>query len=354
MHSIKKQLPKETLQFFLWVQQNLSYTSAERYWLRSIFPGLFDIVSLAKIKTRVWNGQGASSNLIEAHVKSTAEIVERECMLRHNIFTSNGCAVHSSLKKAKQSARFELIERDAFFCHFLTATPMDPLAPEGLKIHGATWKQFEKRLFNKGLKIRFFRMRAAVSDVYAMTAVLTVHEKAPALARKTLRTIGKFGMRMGHGCDFDLSQAATQSAIECLRSVAHIIDSGLKVMPLSEKEFMAIKRSKKKYTVNDHHRLLLDRQYAKKIEKILLSGPKAGFETGKPVLKISQIKAVQYSTSFEDIGRIPLYFVRADAKKLQQLYFGANKKHYFNLKRLKLFMGPHHKVKLNLMPHPFA
>ncbi len=73
-------------------------------------------------------GYGESTRELFAYEKAIAELVEREAMFLHGIQlgikTTNGLAAHRFTFLAKQTAKIELQERDAFLRHWLTRTPL--------------------------------------------------------------------------------------------------------------------------------------------------------------------------------------------------------------------------------------
>jgi hypothetical protein len=71
-------------------------------------------------------GEAGSEHL--AYEKALSELVEREAVLsngmRFGIHSTNGVACHRLRFLAKEAARLELLERDAFLRHWLTRTPL--------------------------------------------------------------------------------------------------------------------------------------------------------------------------------------------------------------------------------------
>lgn len=73
-------------------------------------------------------GYGDSERELFAYEKAIAELLEREamflCGIPLGIKTTNGLAAHRQTFLAKQTAKIELQERDAFLRHWLTRTPL--------------------------------------------------------------------------------------------------------------------------------------------------------------------------------------------------------------------------------------
>ena len=73
-------------------------------------------------------GYGESERELFAYEKAIAELLEREALflrgIRLGIKTTNGLAAHRLTFLAKQAAKTELQERDAFLRHWLTRTPL--------------------------------------------------------------------------------------------------------------------------------------------------------------------------------------------------------------------------------------
>ena len=67
-------------------------------------------------------GSGIDEIADMAFVKAGAEAIER-LICAQNQIRSSGVAAHIDDKMAQENAAHELLERDAFLCHYLTKTP---------------------------------------------------------------------------------------------------------------------------------------------------------------------------------------------------------------------------------------
>lgn len=110
--------------------------------------------------------------------KSIAEGVER-CVFkllketRPELKNSNGWAAHLTKLKARNSARSELLERDAALLHWLGQTPMDQINPTSLPSSIQSW--IKKEL---SLAPRFNRIKILVSKLGIAPVVATfVHDR---------------------------------------------------------------------------------------------------------------------------------------------------------------------------------
>jgi hypothetical protein len=79
------------------------------------------------IKSRIY-GYGESLRELHAYEKAICELIEREALFtkgeEYGLFSTNGLACHRWERLAKNSAKIELLERDAFLRHWLTMTPL--------------------------------------------------------------------------------------------------------------------------------------------------------------------------------------------------------------------------------------
>ncbi len=100
----------------------------------------FTVKGYLKSESGKWKvmGSGEEYNEELAALKAFSEFFERLGGLIFNIQSeflknkervrsTNGCAAHFSIKKAKEKSYFELIERDAFLSHWYTRTQADKL-----------------------------------------------------------------------------------------------------------------------------------------------------------------------------------------------------------------------------------
>lgn len=88
-------------------------------------PLRYETLTTVRVVAESIEGTGGSLHPSREHafLLAAIEAFERWCFARFLLPNSNGCALHFHKSAATLNARLELIERDAFFCHFLTRQP---------------------------------------------------------------------------------------------------------------------------------------------------------------------------------------------------------------------------------------
>lgn len=337
-------MDKKTIQFFNWITLNTKTLDLQSYQRNKItlwLPNIIDIVAKTNNKKfGPWYGQGWGASKYIASIKAVAEILEREVMNRHRLPNSNGCAIHVDLKEAKRSAYYELIERDAFFCHYLTQTPFDKTDTKGLKVFGMNFNQLKKHLKNHKINVEVFKMRPAVKCEAVIVYVTEIGIK------------GRPGFQFGCSCSDVLSQAVEHALLEALRSIAHYSTN----KPI--KNFVENKFFHKKYDAlpinTKHSNLRLNKEYHQYFKKSFFKNKSASKNIGKSFIELKDIKLKEYSTQFDDFKNLPMVFIKASSPKLIELYFGALDTKTINEKRLKLFLNKKKLPELNQRIHPFS
>lgn len=303
-------------------------------------PGLYDCVTTIENKKILnWYGQGWGRSKYESIIKAVAEIFERELMARHKISISNGCAVHVHKASAARNAVFEVIERDAFFCHFLTETPFEPFT-DSVNIFGLPLKMFLKKMEKMHLDVKIFKMRPALPCAAILVFV------------QTKKGAHKNGFQFGTACSEKYEEAIEHATIEALRSVAHFASQN-KTLKVTLDNFLSPKL-KDIADIKKHSLLRLNSDYTKYFKQVFLKKTNISKKTGLPILKHSSIKTKEFKNSFSDLKDLPLYFVQAKNPSLQPLYFGPNSIENINLSRLKKFLNDPKFKTPNQMPHPFS
>ena len=332
--------------FFYWIVNNSKKLNLHILYTKGIskyIPGIINVAVYHRSKKlRPGQGLGWGYSKYESLIKGTAEVFEREFMHYHDFDNSNGCAVHVNLEEAKIRAVCELIERDAFFCHYLTETPFDKLKGiNHLKVFNIPIANLKRRL----------REQKLVLDIYQMKSELNYNAIFVSILDSRIKKGNRF--QFGTACSESLEKAIEQALIEAIRSVDYF-DKNYKGPRLNLDQFNSKKF--KKIPLNIKHSLLrLDATYTEDFRKKFLTKKRKTMETsnlGK--IKKSDIKIKTYSSKTKYLNDIPLYFVKAESKKLQGLYFGETKAENINLKRLRDFKQDSFFSEINLTIHPFS
>lgn len=133
-------------------------------------------------------------------------------------FPPGGFAVHLTADEAIESARQELIERDAFFCHFMTGRPF---LAELQVIDGTKASQLLKSVLNafylKGHPIHLFQLESADPSLFAVAALAI---------RDDSQSRPLYGCLVGLGASEAIEEAATKAAFEVIRNLSDLIIKG--------------------------------------------------------------------------------------------------------------------------------
>ena len=220
---------KRLSQWLLDNYKELELKATQVKWVREWLPGFSDFEVSITISGKVHRGRGIDRNQNLAFTKAGAEALER-AICNENKILSCGVATHTDLESAKLNAKTELIERDRFFCHYLTQTPFKKITTnvsgidlsslrEKLKIHDVTIKIFEMKPLN-GIK----------------SAACLSHGK-------------KTGVVLGLGASENKETAIKKSLIECLTNTIASLSG--KLSPLDSSEYKG--KYKKALSVANNH-----------------------------------------------------------------------------------------------------
>lgn len=247
-------------------------------------------------------GFGFDLNPKLAQLKSCMEAMERYLSVRLKWTHSSGCSLHPELIKAEKKAAYEALERDAFFCHFLTQTPFCSIADAQ---HEIKWN---RELAKMGCSGRLFRLRSH-KDIYVITAV--IHN--PAL---------NIGICLGYGADTNFEEALNHAKLESL-SFYSWLKSEKAPRDYNLNQFMLTER----VNIFDHGHLGFDQEYVQWFKDTFFEKPiEYSDSTGQwPIVEL-----IQHAET-------PFYLCRAKHELLQEPYWG--RYHIGHMKRLSEFCG---------------
>jgi hypothetical protein len=310
-------------------------------WTKNLSVDAYDIQCEYEKNGKTYSGRGTELNKEMAIIKSTAEMLERFFLDQINdADTSNGVAVHTDAKLAELSALFELVERDSFFCHFLTRTPF-----KELKISETSGPTFRKSILSllrsRGAEVRLGQMHTDSRFSAVICATFGLETDVP------------FGMSLGTSVKQSLDEAIDSALIESARSaVAYITNpSFLKARkPCEQIGSFALPE--------DHLQVGLDLDYAAKFRKTFFPSESRKFKMPNAEIDLEKISVSSFKPELFD-GSLcispPLYFSRASTNSLINLYFGNFEPDENKLKRLSQFVGREILLsEINTDIHPFA
>jgi hypothetical protein len=264
-------------------------------------------------------GRGVDPDPELAIIKSVIEAIER-CIYLEKAqpgSTGNGWAVHLKESLAKLKALSELLERDAFFCHFITEQPFEEMADHGYDINSIALRMFK-------METPWGHSRLAYAE----------HPN------------GSF--KIGFGFSHESAKAAEWASLaETCRSQAH-----------REKITTAEFYTKHRADPASHGRLLQNAEYRKWFEQTYFdTKPSPGWRKshlGEP----SWNEIWQTTNFFMHSSLLTQKFgvvcIQAENHHLQQIWFGAMAANYIHpkLKPLCKYLQSSGDI-MAMPPHPF-
>lgn len=238
-------------------------------------------------------GIGIDHDEDTAFLKGFSEAVERAFCIELNI-PSTGVAAHFSEALAKESAKNELIERDAFFTKYL-------LGRGGIKqAETSLLGLIDKSLIRHGI-VEIFD----ISNSSEIATYLTV-SKLP-----------NDGIVIGLGCSQDKKQAIEKALFESISRLTYFSDYGKERNDKVDDNLL---------TNIESNEFLSSRLYLNSKETTIID---------------SELDRLEYSISYTEIGDLnqvipdlDLIVVRAESSDLQMMYKGKTKESTVNFKRL--------------------
>ena len=176
-------------------------------WTEKWLPGYNHVHVEISLDGMMANGSGIDRVGDTAFIKAGVEAVERIICLQNKI-SSNGVAGHIDDALAKQNAKYELLERDAFLSHYLTRTPLIDIE---LGKNALYQKIVEKLTF--GVDFQVFAMKTP-EDYFGHFCLCTPAEDVPA----------EFSSIIGLGFSDERDKSLSKSMLECYPNVIwHLI-----------------------------------------------------------------------------------------------------------------------------------
>lgn len=288
---------------------------------------LYDFACNLSIEDKIFHGRGTSAFMDEAIIKSFVESCERFSLKKNGLKNSNGVAFHENHELAKTSALNELIERDSFFCHYLTKTPFRILnVSEISKSKANLWRKNFSKL---GIDFIFAKMHSPDTYHSTITAAFGANCSKP------------WGLIFGTACSNDLTYSIEKSFIEASRAIAEKIETGLPEH-ISAENFPIQNES----LVHNHYRLSLDMEYSKKFRDLYFSDLHYKCVPANP----RSVKYNSLNIEFDALKGIPIAGAHAFSEEFQSVFFGIDQTN-INFNRLKVFRPD--SFILQDLPHPF-
>lgn len=189
-------------------RDQLNLQVSQHVWPHILGFDVFDYEVSIEIDGIRFTGRGVAENESLALDKAIGEAFERSLAERMpQDRRGGGFAVHQERERAVRAAKLELIERDAFFCHYLTSTP---------------FRCFDEwKTQHLGIRLQqLCRDRELSVDVVSLTTPANVY-CALTVVRGSEAKGKRFGLRLGLGCtDTTLNDASSKAILEMLPNLS--------------------------------------------------------------------------------------------------------------------------------------
>lgn len=290
-------------------------------WTVDWLPGFFDFSLTLEVGGKVFSGRGVGESEVKAFVKAGAEAVERCVFAASDRPNTNGFAVHQNQELARRNAVHEILERDAFFCHYLTRTPFEKIPQPLLEKSIPGYLRICAKIKMLGGQLHFGRMRTA-HGIPAVACVTTGED-----------CLQPFGLMVGLGCAETLENAIMQAFLESFSRAVGLLEGRQAANKLTVDEFKNLALP----TTFHHDELALDLVASRPTLKLFLQDA-PGFwneAPSDPGLEISFIEPKMPP----QLTKVPVVPAIALCSGLQAAYFGHLSPARLNRPRLSDFCG---------------
>lgn len=300
---------KKLNKWFLDHASKLDLKIGKGEWISKWCPGHFDFKAEISINESTFIGRGVDSNMDIAFSKACVEAMERAVCFEHNL-RSSGVAGHFDRDLAKENAKNELIERDAFLCHYLSKYPFELFKP--IQNESIDYDNIINRLAKSGIEIKFLKTTSANLKISLCLAVLD-----------------NGGAIIGLAASEAVQQATEKSFFECLINTVSYLD-GNSTDAISSEDFKKINNP----SPYDHFRLNLSKGSSSRFDYVL-----SDFEEILMNCNSININYRELKSKNSLISSSPIVFMKAESVNLQSIFYGITKEDHVNLKRLQGFTG---------------
>ncbi len=310
---------------------------AEMTWPKQWKLGVFDFQVQLNVDSIPGVGRGIAASEDEALDRAASEALERIIFKKKKLSSYSGVALHPTLAQAKHHAAVEALERDSFFCHYLTRT--QPAEISDQLIQSPFRRESLAELENAGITFRAYSLPTLCSS-YTCYACVSVGHKSK---------LSKYNFILGLGCSNSPEEGLNKAYIECVANTIAYLDQYEPLNPLPLAEFSKLTAP----TATDHFRLALSMDVP-----LLFSGRPTSLKS--PHTEFARIDAISVSTqSHKDLGMgdwPEFHFSSCDDEHFQNIFHGKISKSEINRKRLENFKGQPlpDLMSLETTPHPLG
>ena len=296
---------------------------------------VFDYEVSIVIDGKLSTGRGVDEIESLALDKAIGEAFERSLAERLPVERrGGGFAVHPERELAIKAARLELIERDSFYCHFLTSTPFKKI------------ENWQEQAIARPL-VRLCRERGLLLNAVSLATPIGVN-CVLVTAQGREAKFKRFGLRLGFGCTDTTIEAALKKAIlEVMPNLSAAVlndqhDS------LSMTEFAKLKDVEPIH----HQRWALNEEAGSSLDHCL---PRDQNTVAGQPLDLSRLEIREENAESYWPGGLPLIAVAAHHPSAIRNFTGSNAAAFEFVKRLEQFSGKAFAdIKIPLNPHPLG
>lgn len=298
-------------------------------WIKEWLPEHHNIYVEINVNGISTSGSSIDKSSDLAFIKAGAEAIERLVCIQNNIH-SNGVAAHVDFDKAKNNAKFELLERDSFLSHFVCKEAF--ITPKKELLENPLFGSIKSKLERLGIELKIVKLKTA-RDYYGFACFCL-----------PMNGDLSFSSVIGLGYSDDPTSSLSKAIFECLPSMVwHISEAGNE-KKLTQSSFYSLKT----FSPEDHRDLFLGDSYKQEIREIVEHiTTKEMFDATNMTFKFEQLES-----TLDFINKSPIKVVKANSKDAQSIYYGPTDISLLNIKRLQNFTGKSINTdELNLMPH---
>lgn len=313
-----------------WIGRNarrLDFSLTEITAHQKCLPDYHDFAAKITMRGEDFHGRGRGWTREDAVRKACGEALERavSVFMRDELDeNTNGWALGIDEEMASTGAVRELIERDAFLCHYYTQTSFF----EGRQAENSRFWPLLSFCESKGVDIRVGRMET-LDGRSAYCAAAFGEKFTPA-----------FGVIVGLGCHVAEEEALDKALAECMTSTLAFLEAPESPFILSEFEAIT------KPAVSDQGKLALSMESLRFVRPLFELRKKRSEKVASfPQVTIERIPLP------DELQGAPLVVCRARSPQVQPLRFGVTRD--LNWKRLRDFHGGKDVV-VPRFPHPLA
>ena len=319
--------------------KDLHLRATQWKWVEEWIPQFYDFEVTIVIDGQTVKGRGIDINSDLAFTKAGAEAIER-AICRENHLATHGVAVHTEYKLASINARNELVERDRFFCHYLTRTafqkktietthtPADGSMSKGVSID---FESIQEKLETHGVEIYVFNM----APLNSIQSVICISQGEGV------------GLTIGLGASENPHVATQKALTECLMNT--IANLHKKPPPLNISSILAPPAT---WPVN-HRRLYWQQKEMLSENHWILDGDSV-FDNHESV-ELDSFQYTELKSENRLLQEAPITAIRCLNSHLQKSLDGVFKPHHVNMKRLRQFSGKHIRIsEINQLAHPLG